>query len=421
MMSKRCIRNFTIAGLITPLIIFLLAGCSTTPIQTQPVFNATEIFKSALLTATYAIKPSIITPQPPTQQPEATLPPLPTVKTPFVPRTPPPLPDIFRSDLLKKVDTPHEYITDTCQYLKTKWDPNNSAPGTIVMPIMFHSVVSDAVATLDNQITHETLVQLLDNLKTQGFEAISIIQLANFVYHNEKIPKRSVVLIVDDRHHEGYFRDNFEPQLKNFGWTMVNAWISHPSTTEDLWAENEKISKEGWVDYQAHGVVHNVAIENWAPSYPITTDIYGTLTAEQYIRKELNGSKEAIQQRFGKIPIAYIWPGGGFSELAVRLAREAGYQLGFTVNPRGPIMYNWIPLADDKDANRPSFTPEGKLNDPLLVLPRYWDVDASNQIDTVRSIGKEATAYANKNKATELDYYDAICKNITGEIPGLNP
>ena len=40
-------------------------------------------------------------------------------------------------------------------------------------------------------------------------------------------------------------------------------------------------------------------------------------------------------------------------------------------------MFNWIPLADATDPNRPSYIEEGTMNDPLMVLPRYWDTDAS--------------------------------------------
>ena len=53
-----------------------------------------------------------------------------------------------------------------------------------------------------------------------------------------------------------------------------------------------------------------------------------------------------MQKYFNKTPIAIIWPGGDFGVRPVQFARKFGYQLGFTINPRGPIMYNWVPLAD---------------------------------------------------------------------------
>ena len=124
-----------------------------------------------------------------------------------------------------------------------------------------------------------------------------------------------------------------------------------------------------------------------------------------------------IKTYYGKAPIAYIWPGGGFTAHAVQVARQVGYQLGFTVNPRGPLMYNWVPLADQADPGRPFLLPEGSVRDPLMVLPRYWDTDARSHLDEVRVIGNQAADYAQQNKAAELEYYDIMCKPTLGPMP----
>ena len=52
-----------------------------------------------------------------------------------------------------------------------------------------------------------------------------------------------------------------------------------------------------------------------------------------------------------------------------------------------------------------------------MVLPRYWDVDAGAHLDEVRIIGNQAAAYAQQNKATELDYYNIMCAPTLGPIP----
>jgi hypothetical protein len=98
------------------------------------------------------------------------------------------------------------------------------------------------------------------------------------------------------------------------------------------------------------------------------------------------------------------------------MARQAGYKLGFTINPRGPLMFNWVPLTDQTDPMRPSYLAEGPAGDPLMTLPRYWDTDAREHLDTVRNIGKAATAYAQQNKAIELEYYDIACVPTYGPI-----
>ncbi len=320
-------------------------------------------------------------------------------------RTPPALPGIYQSPVLNALDTPRTYIPDTCEYLKAKWDPNNSAPGTVVMVVMIHGITS---GTVDKpyQINAKDLYQLFESLHQQGFEAINTEQLANFLESNAKIPSRSVLLLVDDRHYAEYFNTHFRPFYEKYGWSVVNGYISKDERP-DLWDQNAALAAEGWVDYQAHGVIHNTPMSD--------------ASSDEYLVGELQGSVSAIQQYYGNTPIAIIWPGGGFGVRPVQKAREFGYRLGFTTNPRGPVMFNWIPQTDAKDENRPYFIPEGPVGDPLMTLPRYTDIAAGAHIDEVRVIGKEAAAYAEQNRAVELEYYDIVCAPTYGAMPTLVP
>jgi len=323
------------------------------------------------------------------------------IPAPTAIRTPPTLPSTFVANSLNPLDTPHTYIQDSCQYLKDKWASTNSAPGTIVMVVMFHSITDDTVLAA-NQINSKDQEKLMNDLHDMGFQAINMQQLSDFMYHNAKIPQRSVLLVVDDRHFAAYFTTHFKPFFEQWGWPVVNAYIGKDERP-DLWAENTALAAEGWVDYQAHGVIHNI---------PITES-----SSDDYILSELQGAMTAIQTHYGKAPIAYIWPGGGFTPHAVQVARQVGYKLGFTVNPRGPLMFNWVPLGDQADSQRPYYLAEGPANDPLMVLPRYWDTDARAHLDEVRTIGNQAADYAQQNKATEMDYYNIMCAPTFGAIP----
>lgn len=80
-------------------------------------------------------------------------------------------------------------------------------------------------------------------------------------------------------------------------------------------------------------------------------------------------------------------------------------------------MYNWVPQAAQIDPGRPSYLPEIEMRDPLMTLPRYWSTDALYRIDEVINIGDQARADAANNQATELEYYDIVCKEQYGPIP----
>jgi hypothetical protein len=345
------------------------------------------------------------TPLPPTAT--ATITPTTTLTPTITPtRVPPQLPATFTPSLLNPLDTPHTYIQDTCTYLKEKWDPNNSAPGTVVMVIMVHGIINDVTASKPQDMTGDRFKILARDLNDQGFTTITVQQLYDFLDHNAKIPQKSFMFIVDDNRTPQNYITWFKPLHEQYGWTVTNAIISD-TRTPDFWSSHAALEAEGWLDHQAHGVVHNINIT------PSSTD--------DFIKSELYGSIQGIQEHFNKTPIAYIWPGGGFTERAVQIAVEAGYKLGFTINPRGPVMFNWLPLSDQQDPNRPSYMPEGAISDLLMVLPRYWSTDADSHIDQVRVIGKEAAAYAETNKQTELDYYDIVCTPLTGPLPTLTP
>jgi hypothetical protein len=389
-MIKAPLSSFHFARLASLFMIFsvFLAACQP---AAAPTPDMTVALTEAFATAFAQLQPT------PAPLPSDTPLPAPTAV-----RTPPVLPATFAASQLNPLDTPHTYIEDTCQYLRDKWNSNNAAPGTVVMVIMFHGITQEQ-ATRIHDISKQDFKQMMDDLKEQGFEAITADQLADFLDQNAKIPPRSVVLIVDDRHRAESFNEHFRPYYEQWGWPVVNGWISAFGGEDAFLAENVALANEGWVDYQSHGFIHN---ENMTDA-----------STDEFLRQELQGSKENLQTHFNKTPVAIIWPGGNFGVRPVQAARQYGYRIGFTINPRGPVMYNWVPLADQQDPARPIYLEEGYVNDPRMVLPRYWPSQVQASLDTVRTIGNEAAAYAEQNKALELEYYDILCAPTYGMIP----
>lgn len=393
-------------------LLFVTTGCNTPTLQVESTPEIAVVEPTHDLMATAQANVFITNTPQPTPQPtkevepviavvaEPTNEPMPT----FDPnRKPPELPKIFVSDLLNPRDKPHTYEEDTCQFLKNRWGAGKSQPGTIVMVIMYHSIVTgdETSVSYDNQVSSEKHNQMMENLKAQGFEAIDMHQFVSFMLYNDYIPERSALIISDDRHFEGYFRDHFKPYYDKYGWKVVNGWISAPDTSPELWAENQKVSKEGYVDHQAHGVIHNINMTDQS--------------TDEFLYGELQGSIDKIQEYYGHTPEGIIWPGGNFGFRPIEIAKEVGYKVGFTVNPRGPVMYNWIPLLEGEDPTRPAFLQDGN-QDPLFVIPRYWNTDASQHIDTVRQIGKSAKEYILANRETEIEYYNIVCAPKLGPL-----
>ncbi len=311
------------------------------------------------------------------------------------------LPFAYQSSLLNPLDTPRAYVRDACKYLRYKWNPWNSEPGTIVLIVRFAEVYRGSGSA--NGIEVNELKDLMKQLKAQEFEAINAKQMLSFMERNVKIPRRSVLFVRDGNYskedYDKYFRDYWE----QWKWTIVNGWVSGDEVSQKMWEDNSLLENEGFVDHQAQGVQADTRFTDDSSKVVIT--------------RELGGSINAFADHFGKTPIAFVWNDGAFGMRPVQAARLLDYQLGFTSNARGPVMYNWVPQADQYDSARAAYIPEGAINDPLMTLPRYLPRQALDNLDTVRTIGNEANAYAQANKTAELNYYKVVCESDYGPIP----
>jgi hypothetical protein len=329
---------------------------------------------------------------------------LPHTQTPLptraIHRTPPALPEIFHSTQLHPLDKPRAYIEDTCRYLRDRWDPDNAVPGTVVMIIMLHSIHRGSSPGSSDSMSILDFIKMTEELHEQNFEAIDARQLAGFLENNANIPPRSVMLVQDGRRLAENFNRHFRSLYEQWGWPVVNAWVVQGEAPQSLWDENLALEQEGWVDHQVYGPQITPQVDN---------------LSDQYLTDLLQKPFDEFQERFGKKPLAIVWP-GGFGAHSAQIARQVGYRLGLTHNPRGPVMYNWVPLADQEDNLRPSFAPESAAGDPLMTLPRYWPYQVHDALDPVRLIGNEAAAYAEQNKDVELEYYDLVCAPDYGPI-----
>ena len=309
-----------------------------------------------------------------------------------------PFPETFTNDILRSGIEPVSYIWDACSYFSDRWDPSGSLPGTVVAPIMFHSVLKGNNTNDDpSAINFEQFKEIVRKAERLGFETITTEELLGFLQDNAKIPPRSMILILDDRR-PGTAEDYFQPVNEEQGWTTTLAWIIGDTDQregkragESLWDWIERINKTGYFDVQEHGLNHIYLQDNMS---------------EDTVREEIEGAIPILKDHFGHRPIAYIWPGGNYTELGIQIAHEAGLDLGFTIWPRGPIQFNWIPQGED----------ERSYNDPLMLLPRFWDTAAVLNLEQTAEIGDAAQEFAKENHAAEAAWFS---QNCIGELPPL--
>jgi hypothetical protein len=254
------------------------------------------------------------------------------------------------------------------------------------MPIMFHSIANDDSPPADpnRDITSQQFIDFVSYAKSLGFETITTQELLDFLTTNAPIPQRSMMIIVDDRR-PGLIRDWLMPVLEENKWTTTAAYIADPNSLQWAWDLMEQLYASGRLDVQSHGYTGQLYIVAETPVEKIQNEIWN--------------STQVIEDHFGVRPIAFIWPGGNFTPLSVQVAREGGYELGFTAYSRGPIMFNWIPLGEK----------EREVNDPLMVLPRAWSSAANINLDEAVKVSDQAAAYAEANFPVEAAWYRTYC------------
>jgi peptidoglycan/xylan/chitin deacetylase (PgdA/CDA1 family) len=323
-----------------------------------------------------------------TPSPSATLEPTLTVIPPTITPPPPQILAFKPSDLRIGVE-PVAYIDDPCFYLENRWGEGKSEPGTIVVPIMFHSVVKPGREITDPaNISMEYFEFFMERAKALGFSTITTDELIDFLGENRKIPERSMILILDDQ--RPGVTELFMPYLEENNWTLTLAWPTYDGTRSSVWEQMETLAESGRLDVQSHGHNH-IYIQDHTPLEMIEEEVYAPI--------------EVISTHFGTTPRALIWPGGNYTEAAIQTALNAGFKVGFTVYSRGPLMYNWIPLGEA----------EREMSDPLMVLPRAWSMGADLYLEKAMSIGEAARLEAEQQKASELQYLSTYCQTSDGE------
>jgi len=343
---------------------------------------------NAVPEATSTVTPDQRSPTPPpTATPTATCLPRPAATIDALP--------VFTSTVAFASVHPQTYITDVCQYLRERWEPGHAAPGTVVVPVMFHTVFEGMpYRPGDTHIPAEDLRRTVETARGLGFQTITALQLADFLERNAPIPPRSMIWILDDRHPD-LIEKYFLPIARENQWTVTLGWIvGDTGKRKGLWKQMEDLNATGYLDVQSHGYAHLYVQPD---------------TPEALIRQELVGPIAVTEEHFAHPPIAFVWPGGNFTLRSVQLAREAGYRIAFTIYARGPLMYNWIPQGKQ----------ERTVGDPLLVLPRFWArPDLPEVLQQAADLGNAAAARAQEERGTEAGYYRQACGC---ELPSAAP
>ncbi len=165
---------------------------------------------------------------------------------------------------------------------------------------------------------------VLLELQKNNYQTIFASQMAIYLQTGKKPPAKNVTLSFDDGYEDFY--TNALPLLKKYQMRADLFVITNRNGGNYLTRDQiKKIDQSGLVEIGSHTVSH--------PSLP-------SLTKEEQLQ-ELGGSKSLLEELLGKKINLICYPYGAYNQQVEILAKQVGYQYGFT--------YNHKPLHDTKD------------------------------------------------------------------------
>ena len=186
----------------------------------------------------------------------------------------------------------------------------------------------------------------LEWLARHRYRVIPLTQLPAFLEGRAALPKRSVVLTIDDGY-ESVYRIAW-PLLRKYGVPATLFLYTDFIGAGDAlsWPQLREMAASGVVDLQAHSKTHRNLIDRATES----DDRY-----RQALEAETREPRDTIERRIGNTVNAYAYPFGDANQPLLDALARQHYQLGLTVNPGGngfqaqPLMLRRTMIYGDLD------------------------------------------------------------------------
>jgi peptidoglycan/xylan/chitin deacetylase (PgdA/CDA1 family) len=198
--------------------------------------------------------------------------------------------------------------------------------GYQVVPILsYHHFAENCKSNLCMPV--RTFHQHLKYLKENGYRVITMGELVEFLRYRRAIPKKSVIITIDDGYSSAYHIAY--PILKQYGFTatlFVYADYVGLSESSIDWDQLREMKANGF-EVGSHTLSHADLTKKKDDE---TDQAY-----LERIRKELVASKQIIDQEIQQNTMFLAYPYGRYNETILKLSDQAGYKIGVTAKRGG--------------------------------------------------------------------------------------
>jgi peptidoglycan/xylan/chitin deacetylase (PgdA/CDA1 family) len=284
--------------------------------------------------------------------------------------TQPPQKSLFRSEdyivyRLQENETPAELAERFLGARKKSWMIEEANPGTnfrkgnaVVIPLKesnkgglnaeglqtipiltYHRFAEDCISPL---CIPKRLFELqMRYLKENGYHVITPEELLAFLEYRHGLPKKSVLITMDDGYRSAY--DIAYPILKEYGFTatlcIYTSFVGVPKIAI-TWDQLREMKANGFT-IGSHTVSHS----------DLTRPKEGETELEfiARIEEEIQGSKKIIDKKLGQDTYILAYPYGYYDQRSINVARQAGYEIAMSIRRGGnPFFANPLCLRRDQ-------------------------------------------------------------------------
>jgi peptidoglycan/xylan/chitin deacetylase (PgdA/CDA1 family) len=176
-------------------------------------------------------------------------------------------------------------------------------------------------------VTPAAFAAQMDYLAKNGYQVLPIARLNDFLDGKESLPKKTVIITIDD----GY-RSTYEvayPVLKKHGFpATVYLYSDFVGAGDALtWPQMNEMTASGLVEIQPHSKTHS----NLTLRLPDESDA----KYRERAKREVDVPIGVIKERLSAASASYAYPYGDVNETIVDLLSRDGVPLGVTVTPGG--------------------------------------------------------------------------------------
>ena len=186
-------------------------------------------------------------------------------------------------------------------------------------------------------------------LHDNGYRVISPLELLAYLEYRQPLPKRAVMITIDDGYRSAY--TVAYPILKKYGFTatlFVYTNFVGVSSQAITWAQLRELKSNGFT-IGSHSVAHSDLTQQ--------DENESKKDYLQRLRHEIHDAKTIIDKKLNQNTILFAYPFGRANPTAMAMVQQAGYRLAVTVDRGGnPFFTNPFILRRDQILKRDTAT-----------------------------------------------------------------